>query len=274
MRVEDGVLMGTIEVPKPEDAKAIGTTIRDVSVCLTPEYKTGQGKILDEVVEHVALTLYPVVEAQGEFLKIAASQDPARKSLVMQEDKDVDIKEKLRTLLSLGADADEEAIITALETMVAEGKVLTTDLKATRAELAKTKTKEPDDIKKEAEKSATELKLEKRVREMRQEAVKVVLDKAVEEGRITPAQRELLEEQARTQLDRESVAEEAEPTLEYIKHFVESSPKEGTLLERKTKSSPSKDGGALELATDRPSEEQIKLAIEEGKRHRQVAAKG
>jgi len=80
LRVEGNRLIGVLAVARAEDAERIGATIRDVSVCVNPNFVDAHGNRLGEVIEHVALTNYPMVEGQPNFApveRIAAGDDDA-----------------------------------------------------------------------------------------------------------------------------------------------------------------------------------------------------
>jgi len=66
-------LIGVLNIPRKEDAERFGTTIKDVSVSINPDFVDGTGRIWGEVIEHVAATLHPVVNGQSNF--IALGQD-------------------------------------------------------------------------------------------------------------------------------------------------------------------------------------------------------
>ena len=78
LRLEGNRLVGVLAVVRPEDARRIGTTIRDVSICINPDFVDARGNRYGEVIEHVALTNYPIVEGQADFRpveRIAAGAD-------------------------------------------------------------------------------------------------------------------------------------------------------------------------------------------------------
>jgi len=78
LRLEGNRLIGVLAVARPEDAERVGTTIRDVSVCVNPNFVDAHGNRFGEAIEHVALTNYPMVEGQPNFApveRIAAGED-------------------------------------------------------------------------------------------------------------------------------------------------------------------------------------------------------
>jgi len=74
LEVEDDRLFGILNIPKEEDWRKIGSTIKDVSVSINPDFVGGSGKSYSEVIEHVALTNYPVVAGQSDFQMVAAHE--------------------------------------------------------------------------------------------------------------------------------------------------------------------------------------------------------
>jgi len=72
MRVEEDRLVGVLEIPREEDARRLGATATAVSVSVNPEFVDGQGERLGEVIEHVAITNYPIVAGQANFVPLAA----------------------------------------------------------------------------------------------------------------------------------------------------------------------------------------------------------
>lgn len=69
---EGNTLYGELEMLNPSDIEKIGTTIKDVSIGINPMFQDGKGNKYGEVIEHVALTNYPVVPASDNFQKVAA----------------------------------------------------------------------------------------------------------------------------------------------------------------------------------------------------------
>jgi len=76
-------LWGLLHVPDDADAEKLGRTVRSVSVSIHPDYIDGTGRAWGEVIEHVALTNYPVVVEQEGF--IHADDDREGRSAVTLE---------------------------------------------------------------------------------------------------------------------------------------------------------------------------------------------
>ncbi len=70
LRLVGNALLGRIRIPNLEDAEKVGSTIKDVSLSIDPDFRDGKGKRYGEVIEHVALTNYPVVTAQRDFVAV------------------------------------------------------------------------------------------------------------------------------------------------------------------------------------------------------------
>jgi len=70
MRVEGDRLVGVLEIPRAEDAERLGSVAADVSVSVNPDFTDGQGERFGEVIEHVAITNYPIVTGQSNFVAL------------------------------------------------------------------------------------------------------------------------------------------------------------------------------------------------------------
>jgi hypothetical protein len=68
IELRDGGLWARLNVPDEDDAAKVGHTVRAVSVSINPDFVDGAGKRWGEVIEHVALTNYPVVTDQEDFV--------------------------------------------------------------------------------------------------------------------------------------------------------------------------------------------------------------
>jgi len=77
LEIRGNALYGLLNVPLVEDASKMGETIRDVSICVNPDMRAslsdGRVKQYGEAIEHVALTLKPVVTGQKNFEPEAAA---------------------------------------------------------------------------------------------------------------------------------------------------------------------------------------------------------
>lgn len=69
--LDGNVLFAVLNIPRPEDARKLGQTVKDVSLSINPDFRDGQGRRYGEVIEHVALTTRPVVSGQGDFVPLS-----------------------------------------------------------------------------------------------------------------------------------------------------------------------------------------------------------
>lgn len=74
---ENGDLVGEVEVPLEEDAKKIGTTVKEVSPLIRKKFIDGNGRIWDDVVTHVAFVTHPVQAGQDDFKPVKTEDEVA-----------------------------------------------------------------------------------------------------------------------------------------------------------------------------------------------------
>ena len=77
LEIRGDALWGLLDIPNAEDAEKIGNTVLDVSVSINTNFVDGSGREWGEVIEHVALTNYPVVTDQNEFVEEETGGEPA-----------------------------------------------------------------------------------------------------------------------------------------------------------------------------------------------------
>jgi len=77
-------LWGLLNIPNDEDAARLGKTVSAVSVSINPSFVDGSGRDWGEVIEHVALTNYPVVIDQGEFIHAAADGAETKHAVMLE----------------------------------------------------------------------------------------------------------------------------------------------------------------------------------------------
>jgi hypothetical protein len=70
LSLEGNALFGVLAIPRAEDAGKLGTTVKDVSISINPDFRDGEGRRYGEVIEHVALTTRPLVGGQSDFLPL------------------------------------------------------------------------------------------------------------------------------------------------------------------------------------------------------------
>lgn len=71
----DGCLHGQINVPRAEDASRIGTTVKEVSPLVRPEWKDGMGADWQDSISHIALVQKPVASGQDNFEEVVEEKD-------------------------------------------------------------------------------------------------------------------------------------------------------------------------------------------------------
>jgi hypothetical protein len=116
---EGDTLFTILDVPREEDQSRIGTTIREVSVEVTPHFVDGSGKDWGEVISHISPCTKPVVFGQANFVPLAARGEGGEDVEVFQCRKDtnsMDLKGEICKLCGLEDDASEEQILQAVKT--------------------------------------------------------------------------------------------------------------------------------------------------------------
>ncbi|MFW6158989.1 MAG: hypothetical protein ACOC8E_06490 [Planctomycetota bacterium] len=84
LELRDGALWGLLNVAGADDADRLGRTVCGVSVSVNPDFVDGTGREWGEVIEHVALTNYPVVTDQGEFVQAGAAGRDGRPAITLE----------------------------------------------------------------------------------------------------------------------------------------------------------------------------------------------
>jgi len=90
-----------------EEAIALAYRTQQVSISINPEFVDGKGTNYGEVIEHVALTPYPVVPGQADFKAIAASLVPPKGDEAMTKEQ----LDKFRKMLGAGEDLTEDKVL-------------------------------------------------------------------------------------------------------------------------------------------------------------------
>jgi len=83
IELRDGGLWARLNVPNEDDAAKVGATVRAVSVSVNPNFIDGSGRSWGEVIEHVALTNYPVVTDQGDFIQ-AGDEGEGKRAIALE----------------------------------------------------------------------------------------------------------------------------------------------------------------------------------------------
>lgn len=76
LELRDGALWALLDIADPAAAERLGKTVRAVSVSVHPDFVDGSGRRWGEVIEHVALTNYPIVTDQGDFVHAGGAPEP------------------------------------------------------------------------------------------------------------------------------------------------------------------------------------------------------
>lgn|GEM_PF-4983911 len=84
LELRDDALWGLLSIPNPEDAEKLGSTVWSVSVSINTNFVDGSGREWGEVIEHVALTNYPVVTDQAAFVQAAARNGNERQAIMLE----------------------------------------------------------------------------------------------------------------------------------------------------------------------------------------------
>ena len=84
LELREDALWGLLSIPNPEDAAKLGSTVWSVSVSINTNFVDGSGREWGEVIEHVALTNYPVVTDQADFVQAAARNGNKRRAIMLE----------------------------------------------------------------------------------------------------------------------------------------------------------------------------------------------
>ncbi len=107
--VEGERLVGQVDVLDDEAASKVGKTIQDVSAAIHFGAVASTGQDFEAVIEHVAATPEPVIPGQTNFVRLA--REAGGKPM-----EPIDIS-PVRAALGLGADADSNAIVNAINAL-------------------------------------------------------------------------------------------------------------------------------------------------------------
>jgi hypothetical protein len=181
-RVGD-TLWGIIEMVGEEAIKLAYKT-QAVSVSINPEFIDGKGTSYGEIIEHVALTGYPVVPGQEEFKAIAASLYQLSDKVEGDQPMTKEQLDKFRKLLGAGEDMDEAKLLSRIEERFAahatEKSALDVKVTALSGEV--------ETLKAKIAASTKDVKtVDPEVLDERAESAEEKIDGLVPKGRITPA---------------------------------------------------------------------------------------
>lgn len=79
----DGSVYGTVDIPRDEDASRVGTTVREVSPYILPEYTDGLNRTYKEGPLHIALVTHPVMPGQTNFEKVRGKHKKGTPALAL-----------------------------------------------------------------------------------------------------------------------------------------------------------------------------------------------
>ena len=167
MKVEGGKLMGLLDVARDDLLPMIGKSIKRVSLRLRGDYKDTQGRTYGEAIDHVALTLYPVIEGQGNFEpaeSTAAGRETADECVCLElageRDGGDGMLQELCELLQLERDADEAKVAAAVKEKLDKAKA---DGEAAAAKVTELEKKLAAETEKGTQLTAKVTELEKKV---------------------------------------------------------------------------------------------------------------
>ena len=144
LELRDSALWGLLSVPNEPDAEKLGRTVTGVSVSINPNFTDGSGRDWGEVIEHVALTNYPVVGPQGGFLPASAVNGDSRRALELELDGGKGQLPDLEALrLDLGIDGELNRANFA-DAVRARFDELNAELENSKAELVELRAMDPD----------------------------------------------------------------------------------------------------------------------------------
>ena len=115
---EGDTLLCEVDFPRDADESRIGSTIREVSICVEPEWTDSTGKVWKDFISHIAPCTEPVIPGQGEFVRVAArNQDDQDIVICRKESPSMDWKDKVAGLLKLenAGDLTDDQVAAELE---------------------------------------------------------------------------------------------------------------------------------------------------------------
>ena len=134
IELRDGGLWGLLNVPNEQDAAKLGSTVCAVSVSINPNFVDGSGRNWGQVIEHVALTNYPIVTDQSEFIQAANENGDEKRAIVLElaaEEPVIDL-DAIRSRFGIEGELSRENLVDAIKLKFDE---VTAELEICRAEL-------------------------------------------------------------------------------------------------------------------------------------------
>ena len=168
-----------------EEAISLAYRTKQVSISINPKFVDGKGTDYGEVIEHVALTGYPVVPGQGDFQALAASLYVLSTDTGKGEDEMTKEQiEKLRKMLGAGEDLTAENAFERIEQRFEEGSKAKTDLDKKVSDLS---AQVESLTAKLAASTKDDKKVDPEILDERAESAEDKIDALVEKGKILPA---------------------------------------------------------------------------------------
>lgn len=213
LEMKDGELNALFDIEDESIRPKIGKTLTDVSVRIAPNYKASDGTVFDEVIDHICITSYPVVNDQKNFEPAALGLDRGGPGLYVEK-RTVDPLASLKKKLSLSADATESDVEKALEAFEKKAADEKAELERKLADSSKDKTSL------EARVAAVESTNAKLEAERIDAEVKDALDKFAITKAQEPAYRALLSARGTIALSKDGGKVEEKPIAELVREFV------------------------------------------------------
>lgn len=113
---EGDTLFCQLDVPRSEDESRIGSTLREVSICVEPEFEDSTGKVWKDFISHIAPCTEPVIGGQGDFVRVAAREEGHEIVICRKVGNGMEWMKKVAGLLKLeGEDLSDEKVFGELE---------------------------------------------------------------------------------------------------------------------------------------------------------------
>ena len=110
IELRDGGLWALLNVPDEGDAAKLGSTVRAVSVSINPGFVDGSGRDWGEVIEHVALTNYPVVTDQEDFIQASSDGGEGKRAIMLEREQGQETREMGQETRKTGQGTGDEGL--------------------------------------------------------------------------------------------------------------------------------------------------------------------
>lgn len=116
---KDGWLVGTVNVPRAEDANRVGTSVQEVSPLVVQNWVSGDGSKYDDALLHIAAVTHPITPGQENFRPVSDKptysvalshfiNDDLKGFQMANEEEPTGVSAALAYLQSLGVDLPED----------------------------------------------------------------------------------------------------------------------------------------------------------------------